>query len=75
LTPPKKKQGHGPIPTYGIRSAKEKLAADEWAWLTAPALSARVYDSSLSKPGRICKSCRTFVGGGTVRCRSCWTTA
>ena len=75
MTPAKKKQGHGPIPTYVIRSAKEKLAADEWAWLVALDPAKRVYNSSLSKPGRYCKGCRGFVAGGVVQCTSCWTTA
>jgi hypothetical protein len=70
----KKKQGHGPIPTYEIRSVKEKLATDEWAWILASDQAARVYDSSLSKPGRYCKGCRSFVAGGIVQCRSCWAT-
>jgi hypothetical protein len=74
VTPaPRKKQGHGPIPTYEIRSKLEKQRTDEFAWLVAPDPAERVYDSSLSRPGRYCKSCRTFVAGGVVECRVCWT--
>jgi hypothetical protein len=70
----KKKQGHGPIPTYEIRSKVEKHAADEFSWLSLPDPAARVYDSSLSVPGRFCGNCRAFVSGRRDQpCRSCWT--
>jgi hypothetical protein len=31
----------------------------------------RTYDSSLSKPGRICSTCRTFVAGSISVCPWC----
>lgn len=46
---------------------------DEWSFLTEPARSVRTYDSTLSKPGTICKLCRTFVAGSWDECHVCWT--
>jgi hypothetical protein len=66
VNPGRKKQGHGPIPTYETRTSIEKRDLDEFAWLTLPD-PARVYDSSLSKPGRLCRHCRSFVAGGISR--------
>lgn len=33
----------------------------------------RVYDSTLSRPGHICRTafCRSFVAGGESRCKQC----
>lgn len=46
---------------------------DEWAFLTEPPKSVRTYDSTLSKPGKMCPVCRNFVAGGLQECHVCWT--
>jgi hypothetical protein len=56
-----KKQKHGPMRSFNF----DKRPIDR-SELPDPA--ARVYDSTLSKPGRICKGCRQFVPGGADRC-------
>jgi hypothetical protein len=33
--------------------------------------AARIYDSSLSKPGRICRNCRSLVAGWERECPVC----
>lgn len=45
---------------------------DDFSWLTAPEAPARKYDSSLSSPGQLCKSCREFVAGKPKECPSCF---
>lgn len=71
----KKKQKYrfGNVPTYETRSSIEKRETDEYAWLVAPD-PARRYDSSLSKPGRLCGWCRGFVAGGVAQCPVCYAT-
>lgn len=68
----KKRREHNPIPRYVTKKLIARLDADEFSFLTDPDRP-RVYDSSLSKPGRICSSCRSFVAGGVVQCRECWS--
>lgn len=46
---------------------------DPFAFLTRKEKSVRTYDSTLSKPGTICKLCRNFVAGGLRECTTCWT--
>lgn len=67
----KRKQRHGPIPQYVTKKLIARQERDEFAFLTVPERD-RVYDSSLSKPGRICKRCRGFVAGGVAQCPECW---
>lgn len=67
--PPKKqKPKHGSIPKYVTR--KNLLRDEELAALLKD--NPRTYDSSLSKPGRICKLCRGFVAGGVIQCPHCY---
>ena len=58
-------------------SPRKKLVLDDsddpFAFITQPEKSVRTYDSTLSKPGGICKVCRTFVAGGLDECHVCWT--
>jgi hypothetical protein len=45
----------------------------EFDFLIQPEKSVRTYDSTLSKPGKLCGVCRTFVPGGAIECNVCWT--
>lgn len=45
----------------------------EWDFLDEPEKSVRTYDSTLSKPGKLCPVCRSFVAGGVKECHVCWT--
>jgi hypothetical protein len=67
---PRKKSKHGPMPQYVTKKLFERLDRDEFAFLNAPDRK-RVYDSSLSKPGRICGVCRSFVSGERSLCAEC----
>jgi hypothetical protein len=61
------------IPTYETRSSVEKRETGEYAFLTLPD-PARRYDSSLSRPGRLCKNCRSFVAGDARQpCQECYS--
>jgi hypothetical protein len=66
-------------PSSGDRRAmsRKKIVLDEdedpFAFLTQPEKSLRTYDSTLSKPGKYCKVCRSFVSGGLKECHTCWT--
>jgi hypothetical protein len=70
----KKKRNYrfGNVPTYETRNSIERQALQEFAWLSLPD-PARRYDSSPSKPGRLCKRCRSFVAGERDRaCPECY---
>lgn len=65
---------HGPIPQYSTRKTERRQELDEWWWLVGPERKQRIYDSSLSMPGRICDTdfCHHFVAGSPDRpCPNC----
>lgn len=45
---------------------------EEFAFMDSPLEMPRIYDSSLSRPGRICHRCHSFVAGkGVEPCHHC----
>ena len=79
----KKYQNHGPIPSHDFRGNSlsierrepgDREESESYGFLARPDPAARAYDSSLSKPGRICsaKYCRAFVPGTQSACPDLW---
>ena len=67
-------QKGAPIPSYNVRDLSGRADREDYAFLALPDSADRVYDSSLSKPGRICRRCRSFVAGGQLECPNCRAT-
>ena len=58
-------------------SPRKKLVLDDdddpFGFMDRPEKSVRTYDSTLSKPGKLCPVCRNFIAGGWQECHVCWT--
>jgi len=72
---PNQRTGRKPafvMPDYSANRETAEIE-DELAFMDRPTRDLRTYDSSLSKPGRICSNvyCRTFVPGGIDECLRC----
>lgn len=63
----------GKIQLYVGRQLLALEEQGEFAFLAEQDRAKRVYDSTLSKPGRICSTdyCREFVPGGVLQCAHC----
>jgi hypothetical protein len=60
-----------PIRLYVIETIDER-ECDEFAFMDSPLAMPRTYDSSLSRPGRICHRCHAYVAGkGIEPCHQC----
>jgi hypothetical protein len=73
---PNQRTGRKPalvMPNYSVNRETAVIEEDELAFMDRPDSRSKIYDSSLSKPGRICSNvyCRSFVPGGIDNCLCC----
>lgn len=64
----------GRIPLY-VQKELDRELNDPYHFLSRERSPDREYDSSLSKPGRLCRRCKSFVAGSRDRpCGECFET-